>query len=266
MEKIKVCESCGAFSDFKLVNKEIICMGCGQLMVKDTKPVPAPVEAVEAVVKMPCNGLPLTLEEMRGNTENAQKEFEALEVKIGDVRQQKVNALQDDNTVKVVSLSRQDSEMQQALDAAYELWQTCRKNYEYALSGAENRIIAESLLAEYSKATDARAAKGNILFNRLVGLNENIALISELTSEFQATQLKGMTESARLVSELKRLSISKIGDADILALRDDNYGNIRDVRASLSREIGLLVNNITLMEEIINRVHKSCHFGLLIQG
>ena len=264
MEKIKVCESCGAVSDFKLVNKKIICMGCGQLMIKDTKPVFAPVEAVapvEAIVEMP-----LMLEEMRGNTENAQKEFEALEVKIGDVRQQKVNALQDGNTVKVVLLSKQDSEMQQALDAAYKLWQTCRKNYEYALSEAENRIIAESLLAEYSKATDARAAKGNILFNRLVGLNENIALISELTSEFQATQLKGMTESARLVSELKRLSISKIGDADILALRDDNYGNIRDVRASLSREIGLLVNNITLMEEIINSVHKSCHFGLLIQG
>ena len=238
MDKLKVCESCGAFSDYKLVNEKIICMGCGQLMIKEKKaeqrsPVPAPAEAIE---KMPLFAdSPLTLEEMRGNTENAQKEFEALEVKIGDVRQQKVNALQDGNTVKVVLLSKQAGEMQQALDAAYKLWQTCRKNYEYALSEAENRIIAESLLAAYLEAADERAAKGNILFNRLVGLNENISQISELVGEFQSTQLKGMTESARLVSELKRLSINKIGDADILALRDENYGSIRDVRASLSR-------------------------------
>ena len=52
MDKLKVCESCGAFSDYKLVNEKIICMGCGQLMIKEKKaeqrsPVPAPAEAIE---------------------------------------------------------------------------------------------------------------------------------------------------------------------------------------------------------------------------
>ncbi|MEK7097595.1 MAG: hypothetical protein AAB906_01990 [Patescibacteria group bacterium] len=278
----QICESCGQSSDYNLVNGNPICLCCGQSMIKDAgkNPVEGSLDSLNGIItavdveKSILKTLiiapevlpPLTLDEMRSNTAKAQKAFETLEARLNKLRQQKMQAVADNQSKTVVELTKQDTEICAKVDSAYEFWQNAKKNYEYALIGRESQIIAENLLSEYSVKVDIRAAKGNEMLNSLRQLSGLIGRVSELAGEFQGLQLIGLNEMEKLVREFRRLNIYRVGDAEIPIIKGDNYGLIREVRQSLSKEATLLENNLSVIENAINTLRKSCDFNLLQQG
>ena len=101
-----------------------------------------------------------------------------LEGRLSKLRQEKMQAVESDDKERVVALSKEDADLSAKLDEAYQLWQTCKRNYESESQHVENRIIAESLVAEYDLKDNERASVGNRLFNQVSRLNEFILEIS----------------------------------------------------------------------------------------
>lgn len=214
----------------------------------------------------------LSLDEMRQNTGKAKKEFESIEKKLNAVRQAKLTAVEIDDNAKVFSLSKEDALLSKQLDSAYQIWQICKRNYEGALLDKENVIIAQGLLSDYRvQSIDERASKGNIFLNHVRQLNDLINLVSDMASEFEGVQTKGMVTMEMLCHKLKSINIYRIEDADgniieLPVIRNDAYGSIRPIREGLGKEGGLLETNLSLLEKTVVKIRKACNFHLLSRG
>jgi len=282
-KSLKICESCHELSDYNLTDGQLICLVCGESMLRKEVEVPAtgiadtknaiPEQPVElsimaTVVTKPATEPlpPLTLDEMRSNIAKAQKAFETLESRLNKLRIQKAESISKGENAKIVELALQDAEISLKLDEAYELWQNAKKNYEYTAIDFENKVIAEDLLKKYEATVDSRAVKGNEMLNSLQQLNDLIGRASELASEFMQTQITGMDNSERLIREFRRLNVYRVGNTEIPVIRSDNYGNIRPIRESLLKETGLLESNLAIIESTILCLRKSCSFDSLHQG
>ncbi len=278
MDDIIECESCHEMSDYHMSpNGEILCLTCGEHMLREkseistggstelAEPIAEKNILTTIVINAPETLPPLSLDEMSKNVEKAKKAFETLESRLTKMRIQKAEAVVLGNDAKVIELAQIDTELSKQLDVSYQKWQSCKKNYESAISDKENQIVAEDLLLEYSKKTDSRAVKGNEMLNSLQQLNDLVCRTSSLGSEFMQTQIVGMNDSERLIRELKRLNVYRVGGVEIPIVKADNFGSIKTIKESLQRETGLLKNNLEIIESVILKIRKACNFNLLMQ-
>lgn len=235
-------------------------------------PIDAPEALSESLVGANKPIAELSLDEMRSNTEKARKEFEATEKKLNAVRQAKLQAVEADDRGKVVSLSKEDADLSLKLDAAYQLWQTAKRNYEGALTDKENVIIAQGLLSDYNELSiNVRSEKGNVFLNHVRQLNDSIALVSNMSAEFESVQQRGMIDMQLLSRKLKDMNIYRIEDADgniieLPVIQNDAYGNIKAIRENLGKEGSLLETNLSLLEKTVLKIRKACNFHLLSRG
>lgn len=271
---IEQCENCGAEGQaYGLVNGKLICSICHKPMIED-KPMPsnAPEALPESLTGTKTAIVGLSLSEMLENVNKARKEFEALESRLNKIRQQKLNAVADDAREKVVSLSKEDADLSQKLDAAYQLWQVAKRNYEGALSDKENIIIAQGLLSDYNETSiSIRAEKGNVFLNHVRQLNDLIVLVSDMSAEFEGVQTKGMVSMEMLCNKLKSMNVWHIEDTggntiEIPVIKNDCYGSIRPIREGLNKEAGLLETSLSLLEKTVVKIRKACNFHLLQRG
>lgn len=263
---IEQCDSCGAEGQaYNLVNGILTCSICHASMLKE-KDMPIPINAPEGLAGTKTAIVGLSLSEMLENVNKARKEFETLEGRLNKVRQQKLNAVADDDRETVVVLSKEDTLLSQQLNSAYELWQTAKKNYEYSLADKENLILAEGKLNEHDSKVKERASSANIFLNMVAELNNQIALVNDAGKEFKDIQSAGLNDAERLVMDLKQRRISRIDKIDLQQLREDNYGAIMPIKQSLSREAALLENGLAKVEAIIANIRKGIYPSLLRRG
>lgn len=263
-EKKRYCNSCLTMSSFYIQSNITICYNCKKPMLKGES-----LPELNAVQDEPAKLPPLTLQEMKQNTEIAKQAFEKLEKLLSKIRGEKFALLESaGDNVKILELSREDEKIAKESNNAYDFWQMSKKNYESALKDSENQILAKAYFAEYTTGkVEQRAAKAQVFLNRLSELNNLISLVaSELTDEFLSVQFGGLNEMQRLVSKLKEMRISRINGVDISQMRNDSVGSIKPLCQEIGREITLTERHIALLEDCVQKVRKSINFDMLNRG
>lgn len=256
----------------KIVNESDLGKPESKRQIDKAMPFIPAEDALGSLVE-PLNSIVgLSLDEMKSNVEAARKKFESIEKKLNAVRQAKLEAVEAGANEKVFSLSKEDADLSLKLDTAYQIWQTAKRNYEGALLDAENKIVAQGLLADYNKTSiDQRAEKGNVFLNHVRQLNDLISLVEGMASEFEVVQQRGMIDMEMLCNKLKSINIYRIEDSngnivELPVIKNDAYGSIRPIREVLGKEGILLESNLSLLEKTVLKIRKACNFHLLSRG